>query len=93
MQDDEFEWDDDKAARNAVKHGVTFGEARRTLDDASALEELDPDPHEVRWKRYAFSGRRVLAVVYTERGARKHIISAWKATRHEQNRYYRQALP
>jgi uncharacterized protein len=33
---------------------------------------------------------QVLTVVYTERGDRIRIISAWRATRHERDYYYRQ---
>jgi len=29
MRDDEFEWDDTKARRNAREHGVTFEVTRR----------------------------------------------------------------
>lgn len=33
MRDDEFEWDDRKAARNLREHGVSFEEARQAFDD------------------------------------------------------------
>jgi uncharacterized DUF497 family protein len=36
---------------------------------------------------------QVLAVVYTERGGHIRIISAQRATRHEQDYYYRQNAP
>ena len=41
MIDDEFEWDDDKAAANAEKHGVTFEQARSVFRDPFAIELLD----------------------------------------------------
>ena len=41
MIDDEFEWDDDKAAANAEKHGVTFEQARTVFRDPFAIELLD----------------------------------------------------
>ena len=37
MRDDEFEWDDDKAARNFADHGVTFAAARLAFDDPFAV--------------------------------------------------------
>ena len=35
MQDDHFEWDDDKAARNWRGHRVTFEMAREAFSDDS----------------------------------------------------------
>lgn len=51
MQDDEFEWDDDKAARNFVKHAITFERARAAFDDPEAIDRDDPDPDEERFSR------------------------------------------
>jgi uncharacterized protein len=44
MKDEQFEWDDAKAISNALKHGVTFDEARAVFDDPNALTEPDVDP-------------------------------------------------
>jgi uncharacterized DUF497 family protein len=33
MRDDEFEWDDRKAARNFREHGITFEMARLAFDE------------------------------------------------------------
>ena len=41
MQDDDFEWDDAKARRNYVKHGVTFDTARMAFADPFMVEILD----------------------------------------------------
>jgi len=41
MVDEEFEWDDGKAAANERKHGVTFEEARDVFRDPLAIELLD----------------------------------------------------
>jgi hypothetical protein len=38
MRDDEFEWDDAKAATNFARHGVSFETARLALDDLHAVE-------------------------------------------------------
>jgi hypothetical protein len=51
MQDDEFEWDDRKAASNARRHGITFEEARAAFHDLDNVEEDDPDPDEARFAR------------------------------------------
>jgi uncharacterized DUF497 family protein len=85
----EFEWDTDKAQENARKHGVTFMEAARAFLDPFAVDLPDlvhPD-------RLILIGmtmpERILYVVYTERRppGRLRIISARRATRHEQKSY------
>ncbi|HME00531.1 MAG TPA: BrnT family toxin [Terriglobia bacterium] len=91
MVEDEFEWDAGKSESNLVKHGVSFEAARCVFDDAFACERCDLDsmPGEI---RYVMTGRVndiILTVVYTERGDRIRIISARKATTHEQRDYYR----
>ena len=95
MQSDRFEWDDAKARRNLDKHGVSFEDATLVFDDANALVEPDDsDDDEVRWSTIGMSQDLILFVVSTERqGNRTRIISARRATRHEEDRYYRQALP
>jgi uncharacterized DUF497 family protein len=41
MRDDEFEWDDRKAAANLADHDVSFAVARRAFDDVFAVEIED----------------------------------------------------
>lgn len=93
MRDRLFECDDDKAAQNSKKHRVTFVLAREVFDDANALEAPDEDPDEPRWRRTGLTRSGVLPVVYTERGMKNRIISARKATRYEQDCYFRQPSP
>jgi uncharacterized DUF497 family protein len=91
VHDDEFEWDDAKAGDNLAKHGVTFDFARRVFDDVFAFERLDADNAEGE-TRYVIMGAVegvILVVVYTERNERTRLISARKATKHEQRAYYR----
>ena len=91
MRNDDFEWDDAKAWSNLAKHGVSFEAATLAFDDLFANDELDrgsgqDDP------RYIMTGMAngvLLTVVYTERGERARIISARKATKHEQRNYDR----
>jgi len=87
MQDDSFEWDDVKAASNLAKHGVTFEAARQAFDDPLALEEPDDEPDEERWRLIGSTEGVVHFVVYTERGSRRRIISARRATTAERQRY------
>ena len=91
MRDDVFEWDDAKAQTNLVKHRVGFAVASRVFNDFFAFEVFDGSS-ETSEARFIITGMVdgiVLTVVYTERDGRIRIISARKATRHEQRNYYR----
>jgi uncharacterized DUF497 family protein len=91
MKDDEFEWDDAKAQSNLKKHVVGFEAARLVFEDVFALEWFTQsgEPSENRFVIIGMVNTIVLMVVYTERGPRIRIISARKATRHEEREYYR----
>jgi uncharacterized DUF497 family protein len=91
MDDDEFEWDAAKAESNLAKHGVSFEAARCVFDDVFAFERCDFDsaPAEIRYVIAGMVNDVILTVVYTERGERTRIISARRATKHEQEEYYR----
>jgi uncharacterized DUF497 family protein len=85
----DFEWDAEKAAANAAKHGVTFEEAATVFLDLDYLlvgDALDPE----RFVAIGMSSlARVLFVVHCERGERVRIISARRATRREREAYER----
>jgi uncharacterized DUF497 family protein len=85
-----FEWDDQKAAANLLKHGVSFDEAVSVFGDAMALTFSDTDHSEMedRSRTYGISNKaRLLIVIHTERRNGLRIISARKATRHEKGIY------
>ena len=84
-----FEWDEDKAQSNLVKHGVGFEAACFVFDDVFASDSLDIHAGETRYILTGLAGGILLTVVYTERSDRIRIISARKATRYEENEYYR----
>ncbi len=85
----EFEWDVGKAELNVRKHGVSFMDAVRAFLDPLAIDL----PDVARPERLILLGMtapdRLLYVVYTERASsgRLRIISARRATRHEQKNY------
>ncbi|MBI4782243.1 MAG: BrnT family toxin [Oscillatoriophycideae cyanobacterium NC_groundwater_1537_Pr4_S-0.65um_50_18] len=85
-----FEWDDNKAARNLSKHGVSFEEAKTVFDDSLYVNFYDPD-HSEDEARYLIIGisnrRRLLLVSYTERGDSIRLISAREVTRSEREAY------
>lgn len=86
----EFEWDDEKAASNLSKHGVSFSEAATAFLDAYAemTPDIDHSEEEDRFLLLATSARlRVLVVIHVARGLRLRIISARPATSHERKRY------
>jgi uncharacterized protein len=87
----QYEWDDGKAAVNLRKHGVDFADAIAALEDANRLEEVDTrfEYGEERIQVIGIARGGVLYVIATLRGEDScRIISARKATRHEQDRYY-----
>jgi uncharacterized DUF497 family protein len=88
----EFEWDDLKARANASKHGVTFERAKLAFADPFAVATLDDreDYGEERFILIGMAEGPLLFVAYTERGDRKRIISARRATTHEQEIYERE---
>ncbi len=85
-----FEWDREKAARNAAKHGVTFGEASTVFHDPLAAIFSD-DLHSADETREIIIGHaangRVLVVSYIEHSGSLRIISACQATRKERKDY------
>lgn len=85
-----FEWDNQKAASNLKKHGVSFDEAVSVFADAQALTFADTDHFESedRSRTYGISNKgRLLVVVHTERRNSVRIISARKAARYEKSIY------
>jgi uncharacterized DUF497 family protein len=87
-----FEWDPEKAICNHKLHGVTFEVATEAFRDPLALEKLD-DREDYGEERVILIGQAqgtLLTVIYTERGEANRIISARRASRHEQDDYYRE---
>ena len=85
-----FEWNDEKAAANLTKHGVSFDEAKTVFDDPLYVDFYDPD-HSFEEYRYIIIGesqqRRLLIVSYTERDESVWLISAREVTRSERKTY------
>jgi uncharacterized DUF497 family protein len=84
-----FEWDPVKAARNLRKHGVAFDDVVPVFDDDNAIDELDADPDEERFRMTGLAPAiGVVVVIYAERGRNRiRIISARRATKHEVETY------
>ena len=90
MDDGAFQWDDQKAAANFAKHGVSFERARGVFDDPFALEFADgrQDYGEDRFIVIGMVESRLLFVVCTMRGEVIRIISARGAEPYESRRYH-----
>jgi uncharacterized protein len=87
----QYEWDTGKATANLRKHGADFVDAIAALEDAHRLEEIDArfTYDEERIQVIGMAHGKTLFVVVTLPGEDTcGIISARKATRHEQDRYY-----
>jgi len=85
-----FEWDQRKAALNLAKHKVSFDEAVTAFGDP--LGQIVDDPrHVADEERFVLLGRsdrrRLLVLMFTERGEAIRLISARGATPRERRRH------
>jgi uncharacterized DUF497 family protein len=85
-----FDWDATKAARNKIKHGVSFEEASTVFEDPLAFCFPDPE-HSQAEDRLILVGHsnaeRLLFVSHREAGQSIRIISARLATPSERKRH------
>lgn len=86
----QFEWDESKAARNLVRHGVSFEEAATVFGDPLSDTYNDPD-HSLAERRFIIIGiseqGRMLMVSHTDDGEVVRLISAREPTRGEREFY------
>lgn len=90
--DIEFEWDDEKAARNFKKHRVRFELAETVFDDpyARIIDDVDHSEDEARAIIIGYAAtNQLLFVSFAARGKRIRLIGARRAT-HEERRSYEQ---
>jgi uncharacterized protein len=85
-----FDWDKNKAARNLVKHKVSFEEAATVFGDPLSDTFDDPD-HSAEERRFLIIGNsengKLLFVSHTDDGETVRIISAREPTRTERETY------
>ncbi|RBP02116.1 hypothetical protein DFR50_15521 [Roseiarcus fermentans] len=95
MGDLQFEWDEDKAAHNLAKHGVSFLTAAAMFAN-EIIERID-DREDYGESRFIALGRvetEIYRVAYTWRGdAVIRIITAQKANRNERETDHREIFP
>ena len=91
MMNLKFEWDKSKAKNNDAKHGVRFEWAKKVFKDPFAIEFID-DRQNYGEDRFVIIGMiegHIFYVAYTERNDIIRIISARRATKHEQEAYFK----
>jgi uncharacterized DUF497 family protein len=84
-----FEWNKSQAKDNQAKNGVSFELTKEVFKDPFAVELLD-DRKDYGEECFVIIGMvdgRVLYVAYTGREEAIRIISARRATKHEQETY------
>ena len=86
----EFDWDPAKNVANQKKHKISFIAAITVFDDPFVISEdsTRPEYGEIRNKAIGtMHDGRLVAVIYTDRGSRRRIISARKARDNERREY------
>jgi hypothetical protein len=86
----EFEWDEDKAESNFLKHGIAFEEAVTVFADPYLLFTEDSkhsQQEEREWAIGEAENGSLIVVIFTMRDDKIRIISARKATKMERKRY------
>ena len=87
------EWDDNKAAINKKKHGISFEKAAEIFLDEFLIDDYDEihDDDEDRIKVIGMVDK-ILVVIYTERGENYRLIPARFANKREVAKYYGQFI-
>ena len=87
----EFEWNENKRLINLEKRGIDFADVE-ALFDGETVTTLDDrfDYGEERFVTLGFLNGLVLAVAHTETDTVIRVISARKATKHEENSYFKE---
>ena len=92
MKSIQFNWDNNKAKSNLIKHKISFEEAKTVFDDDNARLIYDPE-HSVDEDRFILLGLsyklKVLTVVHCYKDSEENIriISARKSTKNEEKQY------
>lgn len=85
-----FEWDEDKAEANIIKHGISFETAAKVFLDENRIEIYDTAHSNADEDRFITIGMadEILFVVYMERQPNIRLISARLANPRERRLYY-----
>ncbi|HNY42071.1 MAG TPA: BrnT family toxin [Bryobacteraceae bacterium] len=87
-----FRFDEEKNRRVKEKHGVSLEEAQEIFDQAHLIDQKNDDPEQFR--AIGWSGGRLCSAIFEIRRDRDgeycHLITAWKATKQEEEAYAEQ---
>ena len=85
-----FEWDSVKARYNLRTYKISFDVASEVFEDPDhdITDVTKPEYDEERFRAIGMlKDGRLVTVIYTHRGRKRRIISAWKATKNERKDY------
>jgi len=86
-----FEWDENKRLINLRLHAVDFVDVQKVFDnEVYAVIDDRFDYGEIRFYALGLLNGRVLAVVYTQTENAIRIISARKANKYDQEKYFKE---
>lgn len=92
IQEWSFTWDPDKAEENFRKHGVSFLEAASSFLDPYGISGVDGrSPPNEKLVAYSNQEHLLLTIYVTVEDGVIRMISAWRATRAEREKYERNA--
>jgi uncharacterized DUF497 family protein len=84
-----FKFDPSKSRAVKEKHGVSLKEAQEIFDQAYLVDRKSDDPQQFR--AIGWCGARLCSVIFEIRGDADgeyyHLVTAWKATREEEQSY------
>jgi uncharacterized protein len=86
----EFEWDENKAKSNFIKHGLSFDDCKSAFKDVNAINFFDKDHTQTEYRNLLlgknFQGITII-ISYTIRNGKYRIISCRKANKKERKLY------
>jgi len=86
-----FEWDEAKRLTNIEKHGIDFADVPPMFDgDVFTIEDERFEYDEIRYITFGLLKFRVIVVAHTDEEDVIRIISARKATQHEEKLYFKE---
>ena len=86
-----FEWDETKRRANLQKHGIDFADVPRMFDgDVFTIPDERFEYGETRFITFGLLKFRVIVVAHTDRYNIIRLISARKATKDEEKRYFKE---
>ena len=84
-----FEWDEEKRKSNLQKHGFDFADVEQIFNSEHfTISDERFDYGEIRYVTLGFINARIIYIAYSETEDVRIIITARKATKNEQRKFY-----